>query len=314
MSLLTIAICSFNRASNLPRLIKALRMQACPIPFEILVIDNNSSDNTQAVLGELAGQEGPKLRYCLEIIQGITHARNRALQESMGSDFMLFIDDDELPGETLLGAAVDALDREGADCVGGAIDVDLDTRPGWLTEELLGFLGKLDHGGQPFWITDRSTPIWSGNIAYRMSLFRNDAKLRFDERYNRAGQGVGGGEDAAMFWGLLERDAKIRYRPDMRIIHLVEPWRLKKRYFLRLHYLAGLREGQYRLPDYPNKVFGIPPFLIAQFIKQSTRTVSKALQFQPNLLRQGMNAMHAWGAIMGYRKRGDGRSASPSEY
>lgn len=309
MSLLTVAICSYNRSANLPRLVAALRRQACPIPFEILVVDNNSRDDTQAVLAELAEQEGAKLRYCLETAQGITHARNRALQESLDSDFMLFIDDDELPSETLLSAAVDALQREGADCVGGAIDVDIDSRPDWLTEELLGFLGKLDHGEQAFWIEDQSTPIWSGNIAYRMALFRDDAELRFDARYNRVGKGIGGGEDAAMFWRLLERRAKIRYRPDMKIMHLVEPWRLKRRYFLKLHYLAGLREGRYRLPDYPKTLFGIPPFMMSQFVAQAARALTKTVLRRPDRIRQGMNASHAWGTIIGYRRRGDDEPA-----
>lgn len=307
MSLLTVAICSYNRCANLPRLVATLRRQACPLPFEILVVDNNSSDDTQAVLAELAAQEGPRLRYCRETAQGITHARNRALQESLDSDFMLFIDDDELPGETWLSAAVDALDREGADCVGGTIDVDVDARPDWLTEELLGFLGKLDHGDQPFWIEDQSTPIWSGNIAYRMALFRDDPTLRFDPRYNRAGTGIGGGEDAAMFWRLLEQRARIRYRPDMRIVHLVEPWRLRRGYFLKLHYLAGVRQGQYRLPDYPKTVFGIPPFLISQCMAQSGKALMQTLLRRPGRVRQGMNATHAWGTIVGYRRRARGQ-------
>ncbi len=304
MSLLTVAICSYNRSHNLPRLISELRQQKCTIPFEILVIDNNSSDKTQQVLADLSKLDGPALRYCIEEAQGIVHARNRAIKEAIDSDYLLFIDDDELPGESLLETAANALAFEHADCVGGAIDVETnDNTPKWLTEELMGFLGRLNYGDKPFWISDHSTPIWSGNIAYNMNLFRQDSSLNFDIRYNRVGKGIGGGEDAAMFWKLLERRTKIRYHPDMLVIHLVEPWRLKRRYFLKLHYLAGLRKGQHKLPGYPRMVLGVPPFLVFQFIKQCALTISTMLLRRPNLLRQGMNASHAWGSIIGYAKR-----------
>jgi len=304
MSLLTVAICSFNRSQNLPRLISALRQQTCSIPFEIFVVDNNSSDDTQQVLAELSKLDGAALRYCIEQEQGIVHARNRVLKESIDSDYLLFIDDDELPGESLLEAATQALAIEHADCVGGAIDVEVnENTPPWLSEELMGFLGRLNYGDKPFWISDHSTPIWSGNIAYNMKLFRQDPSLSFDIRYNRVGKGVGGGEDAAMFWKLIDKQTKIRYRPDMLVIHLVEPWRLKRRYFLKLHYLAGLRQGQHKLPDYPKAILGVPPFLVSQFIRQCVKTLTTMLFHRPNLIRQCMNTTHAWGSIIGYAKR-----------
>src|SRR4030042_2627086 len=125
MSLLTIAVCSYNRANRLPYLINALRSQECPVPFEIIVIDNNSTDNTQQVIRKLADSGGVPLRYVKETRQGIVHARNCAIELSRQSKFLAFIDDDELPGQKWLNAAFDALHREGADCVGGEIRVSL---------------------------------------------------------------------------------------------------------------------------------------------------------------------------------------------
>lgn len=302
---LTVAVCTFNRADHLGDLVVAIRKQRCPVPFEILVVDNNSTDDTQRVLKELRGGEGARLRVVEEVRQGITYARNRAIEESRESDYLAFIDDDELPGPNWLKAAVDALEREGAEAVGGEIRVRLPSgaRPKWLTDELLGFLGQSNHGPTPFWISDRSTPIWSGNVAYRTELFSDE--LRFDHRYNRAGLGIGGGEDAIMLRKLLEQRRKLRYRPDMVIDHLVESWKLRRGYFLKLHFGAGQRFGQFETADYERNLLGVPPFMLGQAARQWGEAVCMFLKGDPGALRQGMNAAHATGAVKGRLLRVD---------
>ena len=303
--MLTFAFCTYKRADRLERLVTAIRAQQCPVPFEILAVNNNSPDNTLAILDQLAQQPGPALRIVTESAQGIVHARNRAIQESLASDIMIFIDDDEMPRPGLVEAAYHAIVDEGAECVGGKVEMDFSdlTRPAWLGDELLGFLAAVDHGDTAFWIEDTNTPIWTANIAYDMRLFRDDPDLRFDKRYNREGDAIGGGEDAMLFRALLERKARLRYCPGMIVLHAVESWRLKRRYFLKLHYHAGIRHGQHQLPDYPQAFLGVPPFLFNQFMRQSIKTLTMLIQGRPGHLRQAMNAAHALGTIVGYAKR-----------
>lgn len=303
--MLTFAFCTYNRAERLACLVAAMRAQACPVPFEILAINNNSQDHTEEVLTSLAGQPGAPLRWVTEPVQGIVSARNRGIAEAMNSDILVYIDDDEIPLPGLIAAVVDAILNEGAQCAGGRIAIDFSkiVRPGWLDADVLGFLGALDHGPESLWIADSSRPVWAGNVAYDMRLFRDDPDLRFDKRFDRIGSVIGGGEDAMMFQSLLERHVRIRYRPDMAVLHDIEAWRLKRRYFLQLHYRGGLRAGQFRLPDYSRKVLGIPPFLFGQCLRQAGRAAAMALARQPGALRQAMNAAHAWGSVIGYRRR-----------
>lgn len=305
MSPLTVAICSYNRAERLPGLIAALRVQECPIPFEILVVNNNSTDNTLDVLGDLASQPGSPLRFVTETAQGIVPARNRAIEEALESDILVFIDDDELPQDGLLNAAHDAIVNEGAQCAGGRIEVDFTPhgRPVWLSDDLLGFLAEVNHNATAFWITNDSTPIWTANIAYDMRLFRDNSSLRFDCRYNREGADVGGGEDAIMFRTLLSRGTKIRYRPDMVVRHYVESRRLKRSYFLALHYRSGLRHGRHELETYSRTVLGVPPFLVAQCLRQGLRATGMLLTSRPGALRQAMNAANSLGRLVGYAQR-----------
>jgi glycosyltransferase involved in cell wall biosynthesis len=305
MPLLTFAFCTYNRADRLDRLVAVMREQACPIPFEILAVNNNSTDDTATVLARLAQLPGPTLRWVTEPVQGIVAARNRAIEESLASDIMVFIDDDETPLPGILDAAADAILDEGAQCAGGRIEMDFShhPRPAWMGDELLGFLAAVDHGPDAFWIEDSSTPIWTANVAYDMRLFRDDPELRFDKRYDRKGNAIGGGEDAIMLRTLLERRVRIRYCPGMAVLHAVEPWRLTRGYFLKLHYRAGLRYGQHQLPAYARTALGVPPFLVSQFVRQAVKAIGMQITGRPGALRQGMNASHALGALMGYRSR-----------
>ena len=302
---LTFAFCTYNRAARLEKLVTAMRAQECPIPFEILAVNNNSKDNTQTILEDLATRPGAPMRYVTETQQGIVPARNRAIEEALRSDILVFIDDDELPQSGLLNAAYDAIINEGAQCAGGRVEIDFTQheRPSWLDDEIAGFLGKLDHGATPLWIQNDSTPIWSGDIAYDMRLFRDDPTLRFDNRYNRKGFAFGGGEDVMMFRRLLHLGVRLRYRPDMVVMHGVEPWRLHRLYFLRLHHQAGERKGLYELPEYPRLWFGVPPFLISQAISLSFNAATMLLFNKPGALRQTMNATHAFGLIKGAYRR-----------
>jgi len=309
MTTLTVAFCTFKRADRLDKLVTALRAQSCPVPFDILAVNNNSPDDTLAVLDALQKQPGAALRVVTETAPGIVPARNRALDESLDRDILVFIDDDELPHPGFIAAAYDAIVNEGAQCVGGSVEMDFVThvRPSWLEDDLLGFLAAVDHGPQRFWIKDSSTPIWTANVAYDMQLFRDDPALRFDPRYNRQGASAsdsGGGEDVVMLRRLLSLDTKVRYRPDMAVVHSVDAWRLKPGYFLRLHYLAGMRKGLHELPDYPRKLFGVPPFLFGQFARHLYRAAMLYAFNKPGKLRQMMNASHALGLIHGLYKRG----------
>lgn len=310
MSFITIAICSYNGGHFLDALIPALRAQHAPCPFDLLLIDNNSSDDTARIAADLVKAEGVPLRYCLEPQQGIVHARNRALEECLaaagdGLDarYMAFIDVDELPCEGWIAAAVDALEHDGADCVGGAIRVRFPDggRPGWLSDSLMGFLGELDNSPEPRWVKDWSTPVWSGNVAYRLGLFSQG--LRFDMRYNREGEGIGGGEDAAMLATLLGREARVRYRPDMGIEHLIPPAKLARRYFIKLHYLAGIQYGRYRLKQPGATVLGIAPFTVSQSLRHFGRTAAMWLRRDPEWMRQAMNAAHSLGSLQGQWRR-----------
>ena len=93
---LSIVIATFNRSAYLLRTLESLAGQTLPAQeFEILVVNNNSTDDTPAVFAGFARQHPElRLRMVAEPVQGISYARNRGVAEAEG-ECIVFIDDDE---------------------------------------------------------------------------------------------------------------------------------------------------------------------------------------------------------------------------
>ncbi|WP_434340557.1 glycosyltransferase [Motilimonas cestriensis] len=302
----TLAFCTYNRAWRLPKLLASIRAQTCSVPFDILAVNNNSQDNTLEVLSELQNLPGAELKVVTETQQGITFARNRAIKECLNKGVMIFIDDDELPLPGLIEAASKSIYQDGFNIVGGKVILELDCpRPKWLTDMYLPFLAAVDYGEEAFVITDTTSPLWTANIAYDMSLFRDHANLRFDPRFNRIGSDIGGGEDMQLFKQCLALpNIRIRYEPQMQVQHHIEAWRVKRLYFLKLHYRCGYKQAKFNQAEYQGKtLFGIPGFLFIQVLKQSWHSLIIQLKGQPEALRQWMNACHTLGMLKGYRAK-----------
>ncbi len=302
MKRITVAICAYNARDRLAELVPVLAAQTLDGPWEILVVDNNSTDGTDELIREMSRNGPVPIKVVRETAQGIPYARNRAIDEAADSAYLAFIDTDEAPLPGWLEAAVDALDREGAECAGGPIRVRFPgPRPAWLRDELLKYLGSVDHGGEPFWIRDYRTPVWSGNIAYRLSLFRSG--LRFDPRYNRAGRGVGGGSDAVMFRLLVDQRARMRYRPDMVIEHWVGCEKMNRRYFLHLNLLAGIKFGRFEQEKFDRALFGVPLFLVKQAALEVASTLGKTATRRPDAMLAAVSTARTIGALGGSFQR-----------
>lgn len=268
----SVIVCTYNRADSLRKTLHALAAQqlAPAASWELIVVDNNSSDHTPEVVQSFQ-QEFPSLRYAHESRQGLSFARNHGIDLAQG-DVLLFTDDDVRPEADWISSTLTALDREQADACGGYIAPDWELPPpAWLTERFHGFLAiKTDPHAYRIETTDKLP--FGANMAFRRHLF--DQFGQFDTERGRKGNQLASGEDGEMFERLLQHGVKVIHVPEARVHHRIEAFRIEKRYFRRwrshtsrnLAQTVGL-PGQRRLG-------GIPLYLFPQFARAAWRTAA----------------------------------------
>ena len=107
---ITVAVCTFNRAPLLRKCLDGLAAQTIILGnMQVVVVDNNSSDDTAEVCKAFSSKL-PDLKYVFEPKQGLSRARNRALQEA-GAPIIIYIDDDTVPYPTWAKKFIEAFDR-----------------------------------------------------------------------------------------------------------------------------------------------------------------------------------------------------------
>lgn len=295
---ITVALCTHNHADRLVRTLADLHQLRAPDrPWEFLVIDNGSSDSTPALLAaEEWRPAGVEVRVVREEKLGLSNARNRALLEARG-EYLLFMDDDETPDPEWLRAHEAAMAGHRPDALGGRIDVLFEdgARPGWLQDELLGFLGKLDHGPAR-WLTETSTPIYGGNFAFIREVFQRIGD--FDAKLGRMGSANIGGEDVEMHRRLLAHGFRIRWVPEAIINHRIQTPKLRRGYFLDLHFRQGRVEGARKR----GSASRVPPlYLGPQVMRAFGRALTKRLrEGSDHSLRLEMNAAYFAGYVLGW--------------
>jgi GT2 family glycosyltransferase len=235
----SVIIATYNRADDLRETLRSIAGLSPSGAWEVIVVDNNSHDNTEAVVAEAASRFPVELRYVFEKEQGRCAAMNAGIRASRG-EIIVTTDDDVRVEPGWLDAAGRALDNLGCDYVGGKVlPIWGSPRPGWLPNRggrHWAVIALLDYGPEPVEFGKR-VPI-GVNMA-----FRRDAFARAGLWDNRVGRKAGTllGQEVRE-WGLRAKAAGLRgfYVPDMIVHHIIPSDRLKKRYFRRWFYWHGI--------------------------------------------------------------------------
>ena len=115
---ISVVICTYNRAELLANGLQSLCEQTLTMShYEVIVVDNNSNDNTRAVTENFC-QQYPNIRYFFETQQGLSHARNRGWREAK-ADYVAYIDDECKVPSQWLTIAKQIIDRLSPAVFGG---------------------------------------------------------------------------------------------------------------------------------------------------------------------------------------------------
>lgn len=231
--LISAIICTRNRSDYLRKAIKSLADQTLPINcYEILVVDNASTDHTQQVVfQEFASVNN--VRYLYEPIVGIARARNKGWAEAIGK-YVCYLDDDEIASRDWLEKITEAFKAAGPRLclIGGRIDPIWESRrPPWLSKKIECYVSIINHADSVMFLNLSGFYVSGGNMAIPRTLLKEVGG--FNHKFSR-------GEDTFLQMDLMLRGYECFYHPDILVKHHIRQYRMTKRYFVRLAFASGV--------------------------------------------------------------------------
>ena len=236
---LSVVIATFNRASGLAATLNSLSGLATRRAWELIVVDNNSTDDTRHVVDTCALLFRVPVRYVCESRQGRSPALNAGITLARG-DIVVTTDDDVRVEPDWLDRIADGMTRLGCDYVGGRVlPIWEAPRPAWLPNhggKHWAVVALLDYGDHPIEFGTR-VPL-GVNMAFRRSAFER-AGLFDPDTGRKAGTLLG---QEVREWCIRARAAGLRgcYVPEIAVRHVIPAARLRKRYFRRWFYWRGI--------------------------------------------------------------------------
>jgi glycosyltransferase involved in cell wall biosynthesis len=236
----SVIIATYNRADELPRTLESLKGLQVNEPWEVIVVDNNSSDNTREVVEGVKSFPVP-LKYVFEKEQGRSAALNAGIRAAQG-EILAITDDDVRVDPHWLTNSERALRELNCDYVGGkALPIwSGGKRPAWLPNrggKHWGVIALLDYGPEPVPFSDKKVPL-GVNIVFRRECFGR-AGLWDNSIGRKAGTLLG---QEVREWAQRAHAAGLRgfYSPDLVVHHVIPEDRLTKKYFRRWFYWHGI--------------------------------------------------------------------------
>lgn len=232
----SIVLCTRDRARLLERALESLLGIDYPQEdFELVLVDNASSDRTP----ELAAAFAKRAPFAVHVVRetriGLSAARNRGVREASGR-YVLFTDDDQLVDPAILGELRRVAERHAASVVQGAIELRFAAPcPAWLTGKLREMLGETPERPEG----PGDIELFGGNLLVRRDVFDKLEGFREDLGKGRAGYS----EDSELGRRLRAGGHAVAFAPGARIYHVIEADRTTRAFFRRMAYAKGRSHG-----------------------------------------------------------------------
>ncbi|MEO0969508.1 MAG: glycosyltransferase [Cyanobacteria bacterium J06639_18] len=284
-------ICTHNRDTYLGAAIDSLLAQNFAASFEVVVVDNKSSDRTREVVERRLSD--PRLKYIYEPQIGLSVARNTGAKVSCG-EILAYLDDDAVASESWLQILYSAYEQNPKLAIAGG-KVTLLWPPGkqapvWLSASLAGNLGAYDLGESTVYINNPGLTPRGLNYSIRRCFL--DEIGGFDPNLGRVGKNLLSNEELQMTELALSKGWEVAYLPDALVAHNVSEERIKRSWFFRRGWWQGISEC------YREQLAGTVG--IGQLLRGSERFLRglyKALQYAWDPAERFDKIVYAYGQI-----------------
>lgn len=296
---LSVVICTWNRSKTLPGVLASLEKCVVPpaIQWEVVIVDNNSTDDTRNVCQAFVNKHPGTFRYIFEARQGKSFAQNTGIQNASGEIIALTDDDVAVDSNWIAELHKAFLEHDCAGIGGRIIPRWTCPKPDWLGLDTrwhhpaYGAIVRFEKGDSPFVLDVTAV---GANLAFRRSVFAKHGFFRTDLSGNHADHrrlgDLLGGEDTEYCRRIMNAGEKIVYAPRAVVHHPAEANRVNKKYLqtFAFHY------GRYicrihGVPEEARCIFGIPRYMYPWVL---TNCVKWVFAFDPR--RRAYYRMETW--------------------
>jgi glycosyltransferase involved in cell wall biosynthesis len=243
--LISAVICTHNRARYLGGAIESLLDQDLDADaYEIVVVDNRSTDTTPEVVRGYGG----RVRYIHEPNLGLAHARNTGWRTARGR-WVALLDDDAIAHPTWLRAIVEVFKtvRPEPGCVGGPVNAIWEApRPRWLSDELLTSLAIIRWTDAAHAISDLSRE-WLAGVNLAVPRVVLEEVGGFVAGLGRSGTRLLSSEDVFLQRQIMATGRAAWYEPRVNVAHRIAAERLRPQWFRQRYYAQGLSDAKMQL-------------------------------------------------------------------
>jgi glycosyltransferase involved in cell wall biosynthesis len=303
----TVILATYQRPRLLARALAALLDQRVsrPVRWQLIVVDNNSRDETPQVVEAARQRSSVPVRYLFEPRQGQSQALNTGIGAAAGS-IVAFTDDDCQPEANWIQEVLDGMERWQADGLGGRI------LPAW-SHPAPGWLASHGHLWPTLALQDADTPrsvglgpgerehgfgIWGANMAFRRVVF--DAVGGFHTGLGPQGSKPLRSAEPEFIRRLLAAGKRVVFDPRLVVRHHVGPERMVRSYFRRHRFYLGFGSALYAgLPAGPHLV-GIPPYIVRMLAGDVARWLAGRLAGDREWFCRQLDLFENLGYLCGY--------------
>lgn len=234
-------ICTHNRDTYLGAAIDSLLAQDFAFEFEVVVVDNGSSDRTREVVEQRT--DNPRLKYIFEPTLGLSVARNTGAKVA-SAEILAYLDDDAVASSKWLQILYSAYQNNPQLAIaGGKVTLlwpEGIQQPSWLSPGLAGNLGAYDLGDSVVYIEQPGLTPRGLNYSIRRHFLAEIGG--FDPHLGRVGKNLLSNEELQMTEFALQRGWQVAYLPEALVAHNVAPERLNRSWFLNRGWWQGISE------------------------------------------------------------------------
>lgn len=240
---LDVVVPTYNRSDLLRRTLASLLAAPIPAGLEVtvLVVDNNSKDDTKQVVHELQTGAHIPIVYVRETNQGLSHARNAGIRAGTG-DLIGCIDDDEEIDDQWYAVVAREFAEEATQFIGGPYLPNCSVpMPTWLPPGYNGVIGVIEPKPRTRFAPPFLGNLQGGNAVFRRTVF--DQVGLYSVKLGRSGKGLLSEEDAELYRRILKADLFGLHVPDLIIYHFIPLERLTRKYHRRWCYWRAVSQG-----------------------------------------------------------------------